>query len=331
MRHGPDTLKDEDSIGVLGPLAREFGRGLGARTSLLAIPARPRGPLDVVAAWPAVPFWDIDSPPDPDSFVGRASRTPRPLLEPVPPDDDSLGRPHPNAPVTFGAATPVRPFRAPAGILCAGFAAPPTEDVARLRWILDGYAHVAALCLAVPNTVHGLVLAARYDGTTGCLSQTAIHDELVREVQRAARHHGDLTCCFIDLDRFKQVNDRLGHLEGTRVLQRVATILRDGLRTTDSIGRFGGDEFVLILPDCTEAGGLELARRLHTLLMTPGATTPPGSEPVGASFGVAEWRPGMSADDLLAAADTALLSAKRNGGGTYATPAGGRFERTEHR
>jgi diguanylate cyclase (GGDEF)-like protein len=318
MRGGQNIGDSDHHVGMLGPLTREVGRGLAARTSLLAVPTAAGGPLDVIAAWSAVPPWDATRPPDGESFVGRARRTPGVHLGPVAAGDDSLGRPHDGPPVIFGAAAHVRPYRAPGGLLCAGFTADPAGDPSRIRWVLDAYARVASLCVAAPDAVDGLVLAARYDGTTGCLNQSAIHDELEREVQRAERHPRGLVCCFVDLDRFKQVNDRLGHLEGTRVLQRVAATLRSGLRTTDVLGRFGGDEFVLILPDCTREGGLDLTRRLRALLAVPGATTPHGEPPVGVSFGVAEWTPGMFAEELLHAADTALLSAKRRGGGVSA-------------
>ena len=319
MRDALDMNGSDHHVGALGPLAREVGRGLAARTSLLAVTTEPGEPLEVVAAWSTVPPWDAASPPDPDSFVERSREIPGVHLAPVRPDDGSLGRPRQGPPVTYGGAAHVHPFGSPRGLLCAGFAAPPTGDVSRTRWLLESYARVAALCIAEPDAVDGLVLAARYDGTTGCLNQPAIRDELAREVQRAERHGGDLACCFIDLDRFKEVNDRLGHLEGTRVLQRVAAALRTGLRTTDLIGRYGGDEFVLVLPDCTQEGAVDLARRLGTLLARPGTTIQNGGPAVTASFGVAGWRPGTTAEELLHAADTALLGAKQHHGGVVGT------------
>ncbi|MDQ6774885.1 MAG: GGDEF domain-containing protein [Actinomycetota bacterium] len=144
----------------------------------------------------------------------------------------------------------------------------------------------------------------------------AIRAELDREIRRCERHGRDLSCCFIDLNHFKRVNDRHGHLCGNRVLAHVGATLRDGVRVGDSIGRYGGDEFLAILPDADEAAALALGDRLRTKIFT---TRPKGSdERVDTSIGVAQWWPGSTADDLLGAADAALLRAKGVGGGIVA-------------
>lgn len=140
--------------------------------------------------------------------------------------------------------------------------------------------------------------------------------ELEREILRAERSGHPVSCCFVDLDHFKGVNDRHGHLYGNQVLAEVAAALRHGVRAGDTIARYGGDEFLVILPDADEAAARALAARLRTRI----STTRPGGSDVGldGSIGVAEWRPGLTADELLGAADAALLHAKDGGGGMVA-------------
>ncbi len=121
-----------------------------------------------------------------------------------------------------------------------------------------------------------------------------------------------MSCCFIDLDRFKQVNERFGHLHGSRVLANVAGALESGMREGDRLGRFGGDEFVAVLPDTNETSAQVLAERLRQRIVE---TAQKGSSAaIDASIGVARWVPGSSGEELLAAADDALREAKASGG-----------------
>ena len=90
---------------------------------------------------------------------------------------------------------------------------------------------------------------ATYEGLTGLLRREAILDTLNRECERAIRGRRPLVVAMIDLDRFKQVNDRFGHLFGDHVLQVVAETIRQRLRTIDSVGRYGGEEFLIVFPD----------------------------------------------------------------------------------
>ena len=188
-----------------------------------------------------------------------------------------------------------------------------------------GYARLASLCLNDRGALDGLLAAARLDPLTGCLNYAAIRGELEREIDRCARHGRGLSCCFIDLDRFKQINDAHGHPEGNRVLADIAAVLRAGIRSGDSVGRYGGDVFIVLLPDTNRAAARALAARLRARI--GGCTLNHGHEPVDASVGVAQWRIGTTADELIVAADEALRAAKRAGGGTVVT-AGGVAART---
>jgi diguanylate cyclase (GGDEF)-like protein len=178
--------------------------------------------------------------------------------------------------------------------------------------MVERYAGLAALCLHDAGVLDGLLAAARVDGLTGLLNYAATRAELEREIARSARHRRPTSCAFVDLDHFKRVNDRHGHLHGSTTLTEVATILRAGVRVGDTIGRYGGDEFLAILPDTDHDAACALADRLRATLSATPLTR--ASEPLSASVGVAQWHPGATADEMLAAADAALASAKHAGG-----------------
>ena len=100
-------------------------------------------------------------------------------------------------------------------------------------WVVESYARLTALCLHDPAVLQGLLRSAREDALTGCLNFATLRSELIRETSRAARYGHDLSVCFIDLDKFKRVNDQYGHRQGNRVLVEVATALRTCMRAGD--------------------------------------------------------------------------------------------------
>ena len=281
-------------VGELGLITRDLGRRAGADRTVLVLRERPTAPVEVVSAWDAQRnVEELPRPPLPDGFVGRVLDSEHSAVEP-------------NA-----AGAPVRTPEGITGALCASFSAAP--DPAVTLWVVECYARLTALCLHDPHALDGLFAAARRDALTGCLNYGAIRQELTREIRRAARHGRNVSCCFIDLDRFKAVNDTRGHLQGSRVLASVAAALRKGVRDGDSLGRYGGDEFVALLPDTDESAAFVLAERLRARIA---ALDPSGAEgTVDASVGVSQWLPGSSAEAMLAAADDALRSAKALGGG----------------
>jgi len=117
-----------------------------------------------------------------------------------------------------------------------------------------------------------------------------------------------------DLDDFKAVNDRHGHPTGDEVLREFARTLKDCLREIDLAGRWGGEEFAVILPGTDLEGAMQLAERIREALAARVIVSPLGERlSVTASFGVAEWGGSGSWSDLLAAADAALYEAKRKG------------------
>lgn len=181
-------------------------------------------------------------------------------------------------------------------------------------WIIEAYARLALLRLLDPEALDGLLGGTQRDALTGCLNYAAIRQEVTREIRRSDRHGTNVSCCFIDLDHFKHVNDRHGHLHGSRVLASIANTLRGVVRSCDALGRYGGDEFILLLPDADETAALELAQRLRTTITSTVVSLP--DEPLDASMGVAQRKPGDNAGALLADADEALRAAKAAGRGT---------------
>jgi diguanylate cyclase (GGDEF)-like protein len=149
------------------------------------------------------------------------------------------------------------------------------------------------------------------DTVTGCMNHRGMRRQLHEEVGRAARADSLLSCLLIDLDNFKLVNDRHGHQAGDAMLREVGQTLVGEFRAFDRVARYGGDEFVVILPNADlESAAAAAQRALERLLAVPSFEAAPG---VSASIGVAQWQAPMTIDALLEACDTALLRSKRQG------------------
>jgi diguanylate cyclase (GGDEF)-like protein/PAS domain S-box-containing protein len=144
---------------------------------------------------------------------------------------------------------------------------------------------------------------AASDALTGLPNRRVLDDQLPREMARALRADSPLCLTIIDIDHFKAYNDTHGHLAGDAVLRDCAAAWDGALRGEDTILRFGGEEFLVVLPDCGGAEAGEIVERLR-------AATPDGQT---CSAGLAVWRPGESVDDLVGRADEALYEAKELG------------------
>jgi len=155
---------------------------------------------------------------------------------------------------------------------------------------------------------------ARIDGLTGLANRRACEDQLAVEVARVERFGGPLAVVIADLDDFKEINDRFGHPAGDVVLREFARTLEEGIRDVDLASRWGGEEFVLLLPGTDVGGAAHLADRISHALESRLVLSVDGEAiPVTASFGVAGFPESSSAQALLAAADGALYEAKRGG------------------
>jgi diguanylate cyclase (GGDEF)-like protein len=167
---------------------------------------------------------------------------------------------------------------------------------------------------------------ATHDGLTGLANRSLFVDRLAHTLDRLARHDGQVAVLFVDLDRFKEVNDRHGHAAGDAVLRAVADALAEAVRPADTVARVGGDEFVVLceLVDDDVAAG-ELADRVRAAVREATARAlgaDAGDLHVTASVGIAMAVHPSSPARLLDAADRAMYEAKRAGGDrvAFATP-----------
>ena len=155
---------------------------------------------------------------------------------------------------------------------------------------------------------------AMYDPLTGLLNSAAFFDIFRKEVSRAERYETALALIVADLDDFKAVNARYGRPAGDVAIAEAARRLRTSLRVSDSIGRYGGEEFVIVAPGCTANAAALLAERFRLGMESTPIDMPGGSIVVTMSFGVAGTSDMKDADDLLLAALDALQRAKGSGG-----------------
>jgi diguanylate cyclase (GGDEF)-like protein len=155
--------------------------------------------------------------------------------------------------------------------------------------------------------------AARVDSLTGALNHGAMLARLEEEIDRSRRYRTGLAALIIDLDDFKGINDRWGHATGDSVLRQVATLLRAEFRAHDQVARYGGDEFVVLLPHAAGPRAEVAARRALRRLRDIHVVTDDGREPLSASIGLAEWAEPETPHELLAKADQALMAGKRAG------------------
>jgi len=161
-----------------------------------------------------------------------------------------------------------------------------------------------------------LLNEARADSKTGLLNAATWEREAAAEVARAVRTSSPLAVALLDLDRFKRINDSHGHLVGDEVLREIARVMSALLREYDLAGRFGGEEFVMLLPQTRAPDALRIAERVRAHIARMPISTSGGERvPVTVSIGVAALDAGSSREltELLAAADAALYRAKASG------------------
>lgn len=148
------------------------------------------------------------------------------------------------------------------------------------------------------------------DELTGLYNYRHFQAQLGTEIQRVARYERPLALILLDIDHFKDINDSLGHATGDRVLTGLANALRQSVRTTDSVFRYGGEEFAILLPETHGHQAQGVAERAR--LAVEKSDLAPGRR-VTISAGMAEYRPPERGEELLRRADAALYVAKREG------------------
>ncbi|HEY2838264.1 MAG TPA: diguanylate cyclase [Pirellulales bacterium] len=158
-----------------------------------------------------------------------------------------------------------------------------------------------------------LVEAATHDSLTGLWNRPAILDALTNELNRADREHGSVGVVTVDLDDFKRVNDSHGHPVGDEVLRAIGRAMRSNVRPYDSVGRIGGEEFLVVLPGCNAINATSHAERLRAAIAELVMPTAAGPLSISASLGVSVGRRSLQAGELMRAADEALYAAKRGG------------------
>ncbi|HEY5489053.1 MAG TPA: diguanylate cyclase [Candidatus Limnocylindrales bacterium] len=180
----------------------------------------------------------------------------------------------------------------------------------------EAMASLAAAGLEKVRVLEKLRSAADIDLVTGVHNHRYLQERLRQEIARSARSHAPLAVLMLDLDKFKPINDRFGHSDGDRVLHNVATTIRAQVRTIDIVARYGGDEFVVLMPDTSDSAAEQVARRVVAGVSHQRHALSDGSHvTVGISAGLAVYpSDGRNSAQLLQAADAAMYSAKRDGG-----------------
>ena len=196
-----------------------------------------------------------------------------------------------------------------------------TRVQARVVAAVERFASQTALALAGARLLEHVRDLATRDGLTGVANRRTLDEVLAREAARAARSGRPLSVALVDVDHFKALNDTHGHQVGDEVLRTVAGTLAGSVRVGDTVGRYGGEEFVVVLPDTPAGEAREAAERLRLAVRASASAVP-----VAASFGVATLGPADAAADppglvagLVAAADRALYAAKAGGRDRVAT------------
>lgn len=210
------------------------------------------------------------------------------------------------------AVVPIKPAEGRDGVLAAysadstGFT---TEDVA----FLESLANILAAALSRRNIEEELRRQAVQDGLTGLPNRVLLMDRLGTALARLERSNGAVGVLFVDIDNFKLVNDSLGHSTGDAVVAALATRLREATRPSDTVARFGGDEFVIISEGTDHETTRELAERLRTTIGSPLAINGELTSVTGSIGYAVTSDPGASAEAIMANADMAMYAAKQSG------------------
>lgn len=210
------------------------------------------------------------------------------------------------------------------GYLCLGSYQKDFFDVVHNHDYIDGLTLLVATCLE--NVFHNAQLQhiGFTDTLTNLYNRRYVNQRLGEEITRAQREDQFLSVLYIDIDHFKKINDKFGHLNGDTVLSHVSSLLKQGLRLSDVLGRFGGEEFIAILPNTTQSEAHMIAERLRLLIATQKIDISIQEEKlqVTISVGISCLQPektmsvDAAAEQLLSNADMALYRAKAHGRNT---------------
>jgi diguanylate cyclase len=187
------------------------------------------------------------------------------------------------------------------------------EVAARLHSLAERVAHMEQEAQGYREHLEEQRQKALVDPLTGLPNRAAWSERLDHEVKHWQQHGNTLLLAMLDLDHFKRINDNYGHLAGDKVLKIIASVLRKRLRGTDFIARFGGEEFVLLMPSTVPAAGLKLLESLRASIEACPFHFKGEPVTITVSMGMSAFRPGEHGDQVLKRADQALYRAKNAG------------------
>jgi diguanylate cyclase len=196
-----------------------------------------------------------------------------------------------------------------------------SDDIEKLAGELKRIKHVLEIKQIELEAVMAQVdEIAHTDPLTFLSNRRQIIGDLQREVAACDRYHKNLTVFMVDIDHFKQINDTLGHAAGDQVLRLLANQLREGVRVSDNIGRYGGEEFVILLPETELKGSIRMANRLLKLVRALRVDINHQIVHLSVSIGVAQYETEQETwEELLSRADKALYDAKNTGRDKWST------------
>ncbi len=163
------------------------------------------------------------------------------------------------------------------------------------------------------RTREALRIQATHDSLTGLINRFTIMERLCTELARSQRGHTQCGIVLVDIDRFKLINDSRGHAAGDAVLRELAQRFKDNIRPYDAVGRYGGEEFLFLLPGCDLPNAVNHAERLRRLIADQPVVHNNFKLQVTASFGVTCWGPARNGEELVQLADESLYRAKNRG------------------
>jgi diguanylate cyclase (GGDEF)-like protein len=174
--------------------------------------------------------------------------------------------------------------------------------------------HASLVALVVGRLLADLRHHSRHDGLTGLFNRRAIEEVMQVQMRRSRRTGETFSVLMLDLDHFKAINDRFGHVVGDRALKHAAALLKSGMREVDSLARFGGEEFLALMPGANLDAARPVAERLRAYLDANPLALEATSVSLSVSIGLAQWTDAAEdASRLLVRADTALYQAKLQG------------------
>lgn len=181
--------------------------------------------------------------------------------------------------------------------------------------ILTAIADFAGIAISNSKALDKIKQLVITDDLTGLYNSRYFFEQIDYEMERSKRYHSPLSLVFFDLDFFKNVNDTYGHLTGSRLLAEVGAVVSANIRKTDKAARYGGDEFVIILPHTDRSGALKFALKLHKDLNEKVFYSNDGDRlNVSGSFGVASYPDdALSSNELISLADEAMYLVKKTG------------------